>query len=47
MNSLSPEAVETLRRLLAVDVSQQVKDGKGGEPMPSAWIELYNLTIGL
>lgn len=43
---LSPEAIDLLRKMLAREVVEQVKDGKGEEPMSDHWLELYSLTIG-
>lgn len=47
MKTLSPEAIDLLQKMLALEVVEQVKDGKGEEPMPEHWLELYALTIGL
>lgn len=47
MKDLSPEAIDYLRKMLAFQVTQQVRDGNGDEPMPTPWTELHNLTIGL
>lgn len=44
---LSREATDYLRSFLADEVERHVQAGRGGEPMPSEWTELYNLTIGI
>jgi hypothetical protein len=45
MNTLSPETLEYLNVLLAREVVDQVRAGKGDEPMPFAWTELHRLTL--
>lgn len=44
---LSREATDYLRSILAEDVERQIQAGRGGEPMPAGWTELYNLMIGI
>lgn len=45
VSSLSAEAVDLLSKMLAQEVAQQVRDGRGGEPMPEHWRELFALTL--
>lgn len=47
MRNLSPEAIDYLRSFLDYEVELHVKSGRGAEPMPDEWTELYTLTIGL
>lgn len=44
---LSPAAVDLLSRMLATEVTRQVQEGRGDEPMPEEWTELYSLTLPL
>ena len=46
MTKLSGEAIDLLRKMLAREVADQVKDGRGEEPMSDHWLELYTLVIG-
>lgn len=43
---LTTEAMDLLRKMLAREVANQVKDGRGEEPMSEEWLELYSLAIG-
>lgn len=45
MTNPSPAAMEYLRVLLANEVSRQVREGHGDEPMPEYWTELHNLVL--
>lgn len=47
MKKLSPDAIDLLRKMLAQEVTQQVIDGKGDEPMPTGWTELYYFGLEL
>lgn len=42
---LSPEAIDYLRKMLAVEVSAQVEAGQGYEPMPEPWTELHTFAL--
>lgn len=42
---LSAEALDLLRKMLAREVVEQVKGGRGDEPMSDAWTDLYFLTL--
>lgn len=42
---LSPEAADLLRKMLAAEVAQQTRDGRGDEPMSAAWTELHYLVV--
>lgn len=42
---LSPQALDYLRKMLALEVSAQVKAGQGDEPMPEPWTELHTFAI--
>lgn len=44
---LSLEASELLLKMLEIEMSTQVKDGRGKEPMSNEWLELYYLSLGL
>lgn len=47
MKKLSPDAIDLLRKMLAQEVTQQVIDGNGEEPMPTSWTELYYFGLEL
>lgn len=42
---LSAEALDLLGKMLSQEVTEQVKNGRGDEPMSDAWLELYYLTL--
>lgn len=43
---ISDEANELLSKMLAREVQDQIRDGRGEEPMPEPWRELHLITIG-
>lgn len=42
---LTDEALDYLSKLLAIEVSNQVREGRGDQPMPQPWTELHTLTV--
>lgn len=42
---MSPEARDLLSKMLAIEVSAQVQEGRGEEPMSPAWTELFSLVL--